>query len=34
MENIIYSNLSKIFQSSVLNTQDLDKGLMNTDANH
>ncbi len=34
MENIFYSKLNQIFQSLVLNTQDLDKGLMNTDANH
>ncbi len=34
MENIFYSNLNKIFQSLVLNNQDLDKGLVNTDANH
>ncbi len=34
MENIFYSKLNQIFQSLVLNTQDLDKGLMKTDANH
>jgi hypothetical protein len=34
MENIFYSKLNQIFQSLVLNTQDLDKGLMNMDANH
>ncbi len=34
MENIFYSKLNQIFQSLVLNNQDLDKGLMNTDANH
>jgi hypothetical protein len=34
MENILYSKLNQIFQCLVLNTQDLDKGLMNTDANH
>ncbi len=27
-ENIFYSKLNQIFQSLVLNTQDLDKGLM------
>jgi hypothetical protein len=34
MENIFYSKLNQIFQSLVLNNQDLDQGLMNTDANH
>jgi hypothetical protein len=34
MENIFYSKLNQIFQSFVLNTQDLDKGLMKTDSNH
>jgi hypothetical protein len=34
MENIFYSKLNQIFQSLVLNNQDLDKGLMNTDVNH
>jgi hypothetical protein len=34
IENIFYSKSNQIFQSLVLNNQDLDKGLMNTDANH
>jgi hypothetical protein len=34
MEIIFYSNLNKIFQSFFLNNQDLDQGLMNTDAYH
>jgi hypothetical protein len=31
---LMENKINQIFQSLVLNTQDLDKGLMNMDANH